>query len=320
MKPKEILVFGATGQIGRHLIRKLTKNNYKVIAITRNSHQKGYILKTQSNPGYLDILELNIYDIEKLKKIIKNADICINLIGILYENKKNSFKNIHTDFPTIISEICNYYNLDRFIHVSSLGVDIALDSKYAKSKVQGEINILNNFSKSIILRPSLVYSVDDNFTTKFMSLLKFMPFFPLYYDGKTKFTPIHVTDFAEIIFQIIKKQIKNQYIDCIGPEVLSMKEIIQILMNSINKNRLLIPMPNSFAKFTATLLENLTSKPLLTKDQLVLLKYDNVSSGKFKTNFDLNINANLKFANQVEKYSYMWKDGGQFANKINKKI
>ena len=79
-------------------------------------------------------------------------------------------------------------------------------------------------------------------------------------------------------------------------------------------------MPNSFAKFTATLLENLTSKPLLTKDQLVLLKYDNVSSGKFKTNFDLNINANLKFADQVEKYSYMWKDGGQFANKINKKI
>ena len=318
MKPKEILVFGATGQIGRHLIRKLTKNNYKVVAITRNSHQKGYILKTQANPGYLEIVELSIYEIDKIKKIIKNVDVCINLIGILYEDKKNSFKNIHSDFPSIISEICNNYNLDQFIHVSALGIDSALDSKYAKSKIQGEANILKNFSKSIILRPSLVYSVDDNFTTKFMTLLKFMPFFPLYYKGKTKFTPIHVTDLTEIIFQIINKQIKHKYIDCIGPEVLTFKEIIQILMNLIGKKRLLLPMPNLFAKFIASFMENLSTKPLLTRDQLILLKYDNVTSGKFKTNFNLNIDANLKFADQVAKYSYMWKDEGQFANADNR--
>ena len=89
MKPKNILVFGATGQIGRNLVRKLTKKNYKVTAVTRNLHQKGYILKTQANPGYIDIVEANIFDTNKLQEIVSNCDICINLIGILYENKKN---------------------------------------------------------------------------------------------------------------------------------------------------------------------------------------------------------------------------------------
>ena len=88
MKPKEILVFGASGQIGRHLIRKLTKNNYKVIAVTRNIHQKGYILKTQANPGYLEIVELNYFNIERIDSLLEQCSVCINLIGILHENKK----------------------------------------------------------------------------------------------------------------------------------------------------------------------------------------------------------------------------------------
>ena len=107
MKPKNCLIFGASGQIGRHLIRKLTKNNYKVTAVTRNVHQKGYVLKTQGNAGYIDIVELNIFNENKLKDLISRADICINLIGILYEkNKGNNFKNIHTIFPSLISKIC----------------------------------------------------------------------------------------------------------------------------------------------------------------------------------------------------------------------
>ena len=107
MKQKNCLIFGASGQIGRHLIRKLTKNNYKVTAVTRNLHQKGYVLKTQANAGYIDIVELNIFNENKLKDLISRADICINLIGIFYEkNKSNSFENIHTIFPSLISKIC----------------------------------------------------------------------------------------------------------------------------------------------------------------------------------------------------------------------
>ena len=101
MKPKNILVFGATGQIGRNLIRKLTKKNYKVTAVTRNIHQKGYILKTQANPGYIDIIEASIFDQNKIKELVSKCDVCVNLIGILYEKRKNTFNNIHKFFHTL---------------------------------------------------------------------------------------------------------------------------------------------------------------------------------------------------------------------------
>ena len=203
MKGKNILVFGGSGQIGRHLIRRLTKNNHMVTAVTRNLHQKGYVLKTQGNPGYLDVIEENIFDEEKLNYLLKNKDICINLIGILFEKRNNTFQNIHVNFPSIISKICKQNNIEQFIHISALGIENAQDSKYARSKLEGEKEIKLNFHKTTILRPSIVYSVDDNFTTQFMTLLSRLPFFPLYHKGETKFIPIHCSELAEIILQII---------------------------------------------------------------------------------------------------------------------
>ena len=110
MKQKEILLFGATGQIGRNLIRKLTKNNYKITAVTRNIHKAGYLLKTQANPGYLKLVELKNFDLEKIDELMKEASICINLIGILFENRRNHFKIIHTDLPDMLSKKANKYS------------------------------------------------------------------------------------------------------------------------------------------------------------------------------------------------------------------
>ena len=226
MKAKNCLIFGGSGQIGRHLIRKLTKNNYRVTVVTRNIHQKGHIIKTQGNAGFINIVEANIFDETKIKKLFVEADICINLIGILFEKKGNSFKNIHTVFPSILAKLCKQYNLKHFIHLSALGINEATDSNYARSKLEGENNIFKNFPLATILRPSIVYSVDDNFTTNFMSLLSKLPIMPLYYNGKTKFTPIHVTDLSNIIFEIVHNKIIGQTIECIGPEVFTFKEII----------------------------------------------------------------------------------------------
>ena len=312
MKPKEILVFGASGQIGRNLTRKLTKNNYKVVAVTRNIHQKGYILKTQANPGYLEIVELNSFNIEKINSLLKQCSICINLIGILYENKKNLFKKIHTDLPDLLSKLAAKNNIEKFIHLSSLGIEKSTDSNYAMSKLEGENKIRNNFKKSIILKPSLVYSVDDNFTTNFMTLLSRLPFMPIYYNGKTQFAPIHVADLVEIIFGVVEGKSNEKTIECIGPEILSFKEIIVKLLKAINKKRLIIPLPITIAKITARLFE-LMPKPLITVDQLNLLKYDNIPSGKYKTNFELNFNSKRVFDEELEKYSFNWRVGGQYS-------
>ena len=318
MKPKNCLIFGASGQIGRNLIRKLTKNNYKVTAVTRNYHQKAYVLKTQANPGYIDIVECNIFDESKIRDLVKRADICINLIGILFEKGKiNTFENIHEKFPIFLSSLCNEYHVEHFIHLSALGIEQAIDSLYAKSKLNGEESIRKNFKVATILKPSVVYSVDDNFTTNFMSIFNILPIFPLYYNGETKFMPIYCSDLTEIIYQVINQNLKSITIECVGAEQITLKEILQKLLKLIGKKRLLVPLPLLIAKLMCFFTE-LFPKPLITKDQLKLLRYNNIPSGKFKTNFDLNLPSYANFDLEVEKYCYMWKEAGQFSQTKHK--
>ncbi len=313
MKAKNCLIFGGSGQIGSFLIRKLTKNNIKVTVVTRNVHQKGLKIKTQGNAGFIDIKEVKIFEENKIEKLFSEADYCINLIGILYEKKRgNTFQNIHNIFPTLLAKLCKKYDLKHFIHISALGINDAIDAKYAISKLEGENNILSNFSKSTILRPSVVFSNSDNFSTQFMTLLRRLPFFPLYYSGNTKFMPIHATDLTNIIYYVLSNKVETQVIECVGPEVLTFKEILQILLELINKKRLLLPMPLLLARFSAKFFQ-LLPKPLLTEDQLKLLKYDNISSGKYKTNFDIGVPSKLFFKDEVKKYCFMWRDGGEFS-------
>ena len=314
MKPKNCLIFGASGQIGRNLIRSLTKNNIKVTALTRNIHQKGYILKTQANPGYLEIVEGSIFDYELVKKLFIDADLCVNLVGILFEKKNNTFTNIHVEFPKMISKLASKYKLQKLIHLSALGIESAEDSIYAQSKLKGENEILDNFNRAVIIRPSIVYSVDDNFTTQLMTLLKLLPIFPIYYNGRTKFRPIHCSDLTNSITKIITDDIIENIIEFAGPEEMSFKDILEKLLSLIEKKRLLLPMPISLARMTAHIFE-LLPKPLLTNDQLKLLKYDNVLSGKYKSNTDFDFNCVLKFEDEVNKYSYMWKSEGEYSKK-----
>ena len=232
--------------------------------------------------------------------------------NFIRKKRGNTFDNIHTIFPTLLSKLCKKHNLKKFIHISALGINEAIDSKYAISKLKGEKNIFENFSKSIILRPSVVFSNADNFSTQFMTLLSRLPIFPLYYSGKTKFMPIHCSDLTNIIYHIILEGSDAQIVECVGPEILTFKEILEILLNLINKKRLLIPFPLPVAKLSAKFFQ-LLPKPLLTEDQLRLLKYDNIPSGKYKTNSDIGLPSKLYFKDEVKKYSHMWRDGGEFS-------
>ena len=149
-----------------------------------------------------------------------------------------------------------------------------------------------------------MYSVDDNFTTNFMTLLSRLPIFPLYYSGKTKFMPIHSSDLVEVIFNVIDKNIYSQIIECVGSEILTLKEIVEKLLDLINKKRLLVPMPLFLGKLSARIFQ-LLPDPILTTDQLKLLNYDNISSGNYKTNSDIGCPAKCLFDKEVEKYCHM---------------
>ena len=314
MKPNNCLIFGGSGQIGSYLIRKLTKNGFKVTVVTRNIHQKGLTIKSSGNQGWIDIVEANLFDEKKIRKLFEKADICINLVGILFEKKgSGSFKAIHSLFPSILSKLCKEYNLKHFIHLSALGINEATDSKYAISKLEGEKNILNNFPLTTILRPSVVFSSSDRFTTLFMTLIKRLPIIPMYYNGQTKFMPIHCSDLTDIILHVVLKNVHSNIVECVGPETISFKEILERLQKQINKKRILLPLPLPLARISAKVFQILP-KPLLTEDQLRLLKYQNVTSGKYKTNSDIGVPSKLLFDDEVKKYCYMWREGGEFSS------
>jgi NADH dehydrogenase len=212
----------------------------------------------------------------------------------------------------LLSKLAKEYKLKNFIHLSALGINKASDSNYAISKLQGEHNILKNFPLATILRPSIVYSVDDNFTTNFMTLLSRLPVFPLYYSGKTMFAPIHCSDLTDTIHHVISRNIYSKIIECVGPENISFKQLLERLLLLINKKRILLPFPLPVAEFSARIFE-LLPNPLLTRDQLRILKYDNIASGKYKTNSEIGIPSVKYFDQEVKKYCYMWKEGGQFS-------
>ena len=313
MKAKNVLIFGCSGQIGRSIVRKLTRENYTVTAVTRNIHQKGIVLKTLGNAGFINIVESNIFDEQKIRKLFREADICINLVGILYEQKKgNTFKNIHTIFPSLLAKLCKEYNLKHFIHLSALGINDATDSDYAKSKLDGENEIVKNFPLATIFRPSIVYSVEDGFTNSQLNLLNRLPIYHLFYGGSTKFAPIHCSDLTDTIYHVISNNIYSKIIECVGPEIITFKEILQRLLNLIDKKRFLVPFPLKLAELSASFFEILPN-PLLTRDQLRLLKYDNIASGKYKTNSDIGMPSKRYFNDEVKKYCYMWREGGQFS-------
>ena len=209
----------------------------------------------------------------------------------------------------MLAKLSKKYNLKHFIHISALGINEAQDSNYAISKLEGE-KYLKNFPKTTILRPSIVFSNSDNFTTQFMTLLSRLPIFPLIIQGKQNL--IHCSDLINIIYYVLENKVESQIIECVGPEVLTFKEIIQILLESIGKKRLLIPLPLSIANLSAKFFQ-LFPKPLLTQDQLRLLKYDNIQSGKYKTNSEIGIPSKLFFKKEVKSYSFMWREGGQFS-------
>ena len=307
---KIIAIFGAGGFLGKHLMRQLTKLDYRIKVATRNPFQKGY-LKPLGNPGQIELLKTNIFNSEDVKQVLKNCDLAINLVGILYETRKQKFNQVHSQFPHLLSNLCSEAGIKNLVHISALGVAERHNSLYMQSKLQGEKNIQNNFKPSVILRPSIVFGPEDKFFNTFASIAQFSPGLPLVGGGKTKFAPIYVGDVAKAIVKAIDlNNSEPQIYELGGPENYSFKELMKILLTEIKKKRFLIPIPFGVAKFQSYFLQMMPN-PLLTPDQVELLKYNNIVSGEHLTLKDLGITG-TPIQSILPKYIYRFKTGGQF--------
>ena len=311
MKQKIATIFGASGFIGRHLIRRLTEKDFRIIVATRSPYLHGH-LKPLGNPGQIDLEKVNLFEEENLRTLIKNSDVVINLVGILYENKKQKFENIHVKFPSLLTKLCNEQNIKKLVHISALGINETANSQYMQSKLKGEKNILNNFNRSVILRPSIIFGPEDKFFNQFATLAEFFPALPLIGGGLTYFQPIYVGDVVKSIVTILKKEEINKNIyELGGPQTFTFKELMEILLKQRKKKRFLVPIPFLFAKFQAKILQ-LLPKPLLTTDQVEMLKYDNIVTNKYPTLKDLKISPKT-LESVLPDYIWRFRKGGQFA-------
>jgi len=307
---KIIAIFGAGGFLGKHLMRQLTKLDYRVKVATRSPYLKGY-LKPLGNPGQIELFKTNIFNPEDIKQVLKNCDLAINLVGILYETRKQKFNQVHVKFPYLLSNLCNEIGVKNLVHISALGVREGHISKYMQSKLEGEKNIQKVFKPSVILRPSLVFGPEDKFFNAFASIAQFSPALPLIGGGKTKFSPIYVGDVAKAIVKTLKlENSKPKIYELGGPKNYSFKELMEILLEEIKKKRFLIPIPFSVAKLQSYFLQMMPN-PLLTSDQVDMLKYNNIVSGEYPTLEDLGIRGKT-IQSILPKYIYRFRTGGQF--------
>ena len=311
MKNQICTILGGGGFIGRYLVRNLTKKNYRCIISTRKAFQKGY-LKTQATPGAIELVDWNPNNFSELKEAIKNSDIVINLIGILFETRKQKFYNIHTNIPESVAKICSESEVKKFIHVSAIGASENSKSLYQKSKFQGEVKALNNFKNTVIVRPSVVCGAEDNFTNLFskLSILPIIPIVGINY----KFQPILVNDVVDAIVQAIEiKGNEGKIYEIGGPKVISFGDMVKSILKTINKKRFVVPMPMPIAKIQSAITDLLPFPPILTKDQCqILSEADNIVSNSHLTLKDLDIEPS-DVEEEMKKWLWRYKDGGQFA-------
>ena len=307
---KIIAIFGGGGFLGKHLMRQLTKLDYRVKVATRNPYLKGY-LKPLGNPGQIELFKVNIFDSQDVKQLLKNCDYVINLVGILYETRKQKFTQVHAEFPRQLSNLCSEVGIKKLVHISALGVKEGHVSKYMQSKLLGEKNIKNFFRPSVILRPSLVFGPEDKFFNTFASIAQLSPALPLVGGGKVKFAPIYVGDVAKAIVRVLKlNNLEPQIYELGGPENYSFKNLMEILLEEIKKKRLLISIPFTLGKFLSYFLQ-LTPNPILTPDQVEMLKYNNTVSGEYPGLEELGISGK-NIQNILPKYIQRFRTGGQF--------
>jgi len=276
-----VVIFGASGFVGRYIVAILAKEYWTIKVFVRKPDQAKH-LTLIGKLGQVTIYQGNISNKNSVDKIIYGANKVINLVGILEENNKQNFSSVHIGGSTNIAESCLKHKINSLIHISALGLYDGMHSKYAKSKLEAEQNIKKIFQKTIILRPSVIFGPEDNFTNKFARMASISPFIPLINNGLTKFQPVYVKDVAKAVSAVINNNFHlGKTYNLGGPDIISFKEIIDFVLLKIRKKRIYFSLSFPMAKLIGIIFSIVPVAPI-TLDQVRLLEKDNIVPEKEK--------------------------------------
>jgi uncharacterized protein YbjT (DUF2867 family) len=276
-----ITVFGGSGFLGRHLVRALAKRHYRIRVAVRRPDLAGH-LQPLGRVGQIHAVQANVRHAGSIEAVVRDADIVINLVGILFERGRQRFDTVQAFGAEQVALAASNHGA-RMIQVSAIGADENSPSGYARAKAAGEKAVLAAQPQAIVMRPSIMFGPEDDFFNKFAAMARLLPALPLVGGGATKFQPVFVGDVAEAIARAVDGDAESVPVklgaiyELGGPEVRTFKELMQYVLEVIQRRRLLLPVPFGLARLQATFLQYLP-KPLLTPDQVELLKADNVVS------------------------------------------
>ena len=286
---KSIVIFGGSGFIGKHIIRRLAKIGYKII-VPYQMPTNETKLRLLGNFGQITPIQFSYLNEPRILKILENADVCINLKTHWNSNKISFNQSIYEFNKELIHIIKQNKVTNQIIYFSGIGVHEETKSLRTVSIHKTEQLLTTSFENSIIIRPSIIIGLNDNFLSKLIPIIKMLFFVPIFGDGKNKFQPVFVDDVALIIEKIVKNNIKgSQIIELGGPTVYSYKEFYELICKGLKKRRKFIYIPMIMAKILISIGEKTPFSPI-NLEQLSLFEKDNILSNKFKNFSDFNIN------------------------------
>lgn len=311
-----VTVFGGSGFIGRHVVRALAEQGWRVRNACRRPDLAQH-LQPLGSVGQIVSVQANVRNTPSVEAAVDGADAVVNLVAILHESGRQTFKDVHVAGAARVAEAAKAAGVKNLIHFSALGVDSHSKSAYARTKAEGEAAVFKAFPEAVVFRPSVVFGPEDNFLNRFASMARISPALPLVGGGHTKFQPVFAGDLADAVAAVLAGKAKPGAIyELGGPEVKTFREIMEYILEVTARKRLLLPLPFPLASAQAQFLQ-LLPKPLLTVDQVELLKHDNIVSQEAARNGRVLENLGVRgtaMETVVPAYLYRFRKAGQFTD------
>jgi uncharacterized protein YbjT (DUF2867 family) len=310
-----VTVFGGSGFLGAQVVRALARQGLRVRVAVRQPG-RGYKLRMLGNVGQIQVVQANVRNPASVARALDGAQACVNLVGVLYESGRQKFTSVHAMGAQTIAEAANAAGVERFIQVSAIGAAEGSSSKYARSKAMGEAAVRKAIPTATIVRPSIIFGQGDGFFNRFADMARVSPVLPLIGGGKTRFQPVFVGDVAAAIAACLADPATAaKTYELGGPAVYTFKALMEMVCKETQRSPLLLPLPFFAAELIglAGQIQSLMMPPLLTVDQVTLLRFDNVAAAGLPGLAELGVTPTAVEA-ILPTYLFRYRKGGQFAD------
>lgn len=308
---RRVTVFGGSGFVGRHVVRRLAARGDVVRVAVRDPVAAAF-LKPMGNVGQVVPMRVEIADAGAVAEALRGADTAINLVGILRETGRQRFDAVQGEGAERLAAAARDAGVARFVQVSAIGADAASDSAYARSKAAGEAGVRRHYPDAPILRPSVVFGPEDDFFNRFAQLAQLAPAVPLVGGGHTRFQPVYVGDVADAVLRVLDSPAASGRIyELGGPRTMTFREVIEFVLAQTGRRPALVNLPFGVASMLAAIMEKLPA-PQLTRDQVRLLRRDNVAAQGAPGLRELGIEPTPVEA-VVPAYLEIYRRGGRYA-------